>query len=484
MSRLKFIFKSMLLMVLFPCACSAAVKEPAVAGSFYPADSKKLAADLDQYLAKPGDAPDAGRLLAIVVPHAGYIYSGGVAGYSYAKLKGRNIRKVILLGPTHFAAITGAVLYPGAGMKTPLGVVRVDEALARRLADEKMGVKLAAEPFEREHSLEVQLPFLQKSLEDFSVVPILIGRMTKESYQYLGDSLATVLKNDDAAIVVISTDLSHYHDSATASGMDRKVLSAIERLAGGDLERLVSSGEGEACGAGPVLYGMAAARGAGATEAQLYNYADSGDVSGDRQKVVGYGALGFYKKELSASLRADILTLAKETVQAQVTGKPLPAWSGSERRMKADGAVFVTLKEKNGRLRGCIGSIQAYTALHRSISQNAVAAASKDPRFPPVRPDELAGLSLEVTVLSPLEPVAAISEITVGAHGLYLEAGGRSSVFLPQVPLEEKWDLDTYLRQLALKAGLPPDGWKGGGFTALRRKSSIKCRSREKLFLC
>lgn len=462
MSRVSYLFKAILLMIVFPCTCSAAVKEPAVSGSFYPADRKKLSGDLERYLSQPGDSPEDGRLLAIVAPHAGYIYSGGVAGYSYSRLKGRDIRKVIMLGPAHYAAINGAAIYPGSGMSTPLGTVRIDESLARSLADEKAGVRLAADPFEREHSLEVQLPFLQKVLKDFSIVPILIGRMTPESYKHLGDKIATILKNDESALLVISTDLSHYHDSATASGMDKKVLDAIERLSAGDLERLLSSGEGEACGGGPVLYGMAAARGAGATEAKLYRYADSGDVSGDRKKVVGYGALGFYRKELSASARAEILKLATDTARAQVTGSPLPDWSGTDSRMKADGAVFVTLKEKNGRLRGCIGSIQAHTSLYRSIIQNSVASASKDPRFMPVRPEELPELELEVTVLSPMEPVSGISEIKVGTHGVYLEASGRSSVFLPQVPVEEGWNLDIYLKQLAMKAGLPPDGWKGG----------------------
>jgi AmmeMemoRadiSam system protein B/AmmeMemoRadiSam system protein A len=462
MKRYSRLFKAILLMLIFPCACSAAVKEPNVSGSFYPADKKRLSEDIDRYLSQQGDSPGEGRLLAIVAPHAGYIYSGGVAGYSYAKLKDKNIHKVILLGPAHYAAITGAAIYSGSGMNTPLGVVKVDEPLARSLVDEKAGVKLAAEPFEREHSLEVQLPFLQKVLKDFSIVPILIGRMTQESYKHLGDRIATILKNDATAIVVISSDLSHYHDSATASGMDKKVLDAIERLSAGDLERLVSSGEGEACGAGPVLYGMAAARGAGATEAKIYRYADSGDVSGDRKRVVGYGAAGFYSKELSPLQKAEILKLAKETVQAQVTGKPLPVWNGSDRRMKADGAVFVTLKEKSGRLRGCIGSIKAYTSLFRSVSQNAVAAATKDPRFSPVRPEELPGIDLEVTVLSPMEPVSGPNEIRVGTHGVYLEASGRSSVFLPQVPVEQGWNLDTYLNELAMKAGLPPDGWKKG----------------------
>jgi AmmeMemoRadiSam system protein B/AmmeMemoRadiSam system protein A len=452
----------MLLMVLFPAACSSAVKEPAVAGSFYPGDKKRLEADLDRYLGQSGGSPDDGRLLALVAPHAGYMYSGGVAGYSYARLKGKDIRTVIMLGPSHYAAISGAVIYPGGGLKTPLGVVKVDEALARSLASDKNEVALSAGPFEREHSLEVQLPFLQKTLKDFSVVPILIGRMTPASYRHLADRIAACLKKDDKAIIVISTDLSHYHDSKTAGIMDRKVLDAVERLAAGDLEMVLKNGEGEACGAGPVLYGMAAARGAGATEARLFKYADSGDVSGDRQRVVGYGALGFYKKQLSPAARGEILKLARETVQCQVNGKPLPEWKGSDQRLKADGAVFVTLKEKNGRLRGCIGSIQAVTALYRSVIQNAVAASTKDPRFRPVRPEELPNLDIEVTVLSPMEPVSGSNEIEIGTHGVYLEASGRSSVFLPQVPVEQGWDLPTYLAELSMKAGLPADSWKSG----------------------
>jgi AmmeMemoRadiSam system protein A len=293
-------------------------------------------------------------------------------------------------------------------------------------------------------------------------VPVLIGRLTKDSYRHLSDRIAAHLKKDEASIMVISTDLSHYHDAKTAGVMDKKVLDAAERLASGELERLINSGEGEMCGHGAVLYGIAAARGAGATEGRLYSHADSSAAFGDKGKVVGYGALGFYKRELSPSARKEILALAKETVERHVNGRPLPQWQGSDQRMKADGAVFVTLKEKNDRLRGCIGSLQAYMPLHRSIIQNAVAACSKDHRFRPVRPEELPGLSVEVTVLSPMEPLAGINEIEIGRDGLYLEAAGTGSVFLPQVPVEQGWNRDTYLSELAMKAGLPPDGWKQG----------------------
>ncbi|NJD91125.1 MAG: AmmeMemoRadiSam system protein B [Geobacter sp.] len=462
MNRFRYLLNTMLLMIIFPAACSAGVKEPAVAGAFYPDDPKKLAAEVDGYLAKADAEPEEGRLLTLIAPHAGYVYSGSVAGHSYARLKGQAISTVILIGPSHYASFKGAVIYPGSGMRTPLGVVRVNESLASSLASDRDGVKLAADPFSREHSLEVQLPFLQRVLKDFTVVPILVGGMTRESHRHLADRLATLLKQDAQALIVISTDLSHYHDAKTAGIKDRKVLDAVERLSAGDLERLLTSGEGEACGGGPVLYGMAAARGAGATEARIYHYADSSAASGDRKRVVGYGAAGFYARPLTAASRSEILKLARETVFARVSGKPLPEWHGEDKRLKADGAVFVTLKEKNGRLRGCIGSIQAHTALHDSISQNAVAAATRDPRFRPVSPEELPGLDVEVTVLSPMEPVASSNEIEVGKHGVYLEASGRSSVFLPQVPVEQGWDLETYLKELAMKAGLAADAWKSG----------------------
>jgi AmmeMemoRadiSam system protein A len=216
------------------------------------------------------------------------------------------------------------------------------------------------------------------------------------------------------------------------------------------------------CGAGAVLYGLAAARGAGATEGELFKYADSGDVSGDKSSVVGYGALGYFRRDLPPADRTEILRLARETVEHHVNGKQLPVWQGGSRRLKADGAVFVTLKEKGGRLRGCIGSLQATMPLHRSIVQNGVAAASRDPRFRPVRPGELPGLEVEVTVLSPMEPLASVDEVVIGRDGLYLEASGRSSVFLPQVPVEQGWDLQSYLTQLAMKAGLPAGSWKSG----------------------
>ena len=172
--------------------------------------------------------------------------------------------------------------------------------------------------------------------------------------------------------------------------------------------------------------------------------------------------MGFYRRPLPAAARAELLSLARESVTRQVNRQPLPTWRGSDPQLAADGAAFVTLKQKNGALRGCIGHIQPRTSLAQSVIQNGVAASTHDPRFSKVTPAELPGLDVEVTVLSPMEPLPDVQSIVIGRDGLYLDAGYRSSVFLPQVPVEQGWGRETYLAELAMKAGLPPDGWKSG----------------------
>ena len=438
----------------------APVREPAVAGSFYPADPATLRREVDGSLAAAAGSRREERPVAVVVPHAGHLFSGGVAASGYAQLRGRDIRTVYLLGPAHRAPLSGAVVDAGGAWRTPLGSVPVDSRKARALLDEGGGISARTEPFRGEHSLEVQLPFLQRVLGMFTLVPILAGNLTPASQALLSARLATALRSDPSAVLVISTDLSHYHDRATAARLDSRVTDAVSRMAAADLERLLGTGEAEACGAWPLLAGMAAARGAGATTGSVYRYADSGAVSGETGRVVGYAAAGFYRTPLTPLRKGALLTLAEAALAAAVTGNPPPSPPDSDPLLRADGAAFVTLTTADGRLRGCIGHVLPRVSLARSVIENAAAAARHDRRFPPVTPEELPGLRVEITVLSPLEPVADPAEIVVGRHGLLLELGTAGSVFLPQVPVEQQWDRTTYLEQLALKAGLPPDAWR------------------------
>jgi MEMO1 family protein len=193
--------------VLF--ASQEAVKEQAVAGAFYPADRNELARAVDSYLAGAAVLPASGRLIALIAPHAGYLYSGQIAAYSFKQLSGRSIDTIILIGASHYSSYAGASVYTEGGMRTPLGVVKINERIARSLLNEKAGVTFSREPFVKEHSLEVQLPFLQRTLKDVTIVPILMGTPTQASLSHLADRLTEVLRKNDRVIIVASTDLSH-----------------------------------------------------------------------------------------------------------------------------------------------------------------------------------------------------------------------------------------------------------------------------------
>ena len=306
------------------------------------------------------------------------------------------------------------------------------------------------------------MPFIQRALgKKVEIVPILIGMPGPDSLAALSAGIARILRDDPHAVLVISSDLSHFNDQTAALAKDNRVIDAMERLSTRELELYLKSGRGEMCGGWPTVYGISAARAAGATHAVRYRSGTSADVNGDRKSVVGYVAMGVMQSRLSEKQKRQLHDLAATTVTRHVKGQQVPSAASADPLFKADGATFVTLNDAGGRLRGCIGTIQPQMSLYGSVISNAVSAASHDNRFPPVRADELASLRVEVTILSPLEAVNDSASIVVGRHGVYLEKEGRSSVFLPQVPLEQGWDLTTYLSQLALKAGLPPDGWKG-----------------------
>ena len=331
--------------------------------------------------------------------------------------------------------------------------------MARSLIDEKAGVTSFPAAFEKEHSLEVQLPFLQTVLKDFTIVPIVIGQPTREMYGSLSRNLSSLLNRNPNAIMVVSTDLSHFHAYDKAQSMDAAMLDAVGRMSLEDVERMLFSGQGEMCGGYPVLVAMAAARQLGATHGVLYNYANSGDVTNDRSRVVGYAAMGLYKGRLNEADGSVLLKLAKQTIQAHVLKSRLPEYKADSPRLRANGATFVTIT-RNGQLRGCIGNIEPNMPLYRSVIGNAVSACSRDPRFPPLTEKELKDIAVEVTVLSPLERLLDINTIRIGTHGLLIVKGMQSGLLLPQVAEEYKWDVPTFLEQVSLKAGLPRDAWK------------------------
>ncbi len=439
--------------------CREDVKEPSVAGTFYPSDEKTLTTMVNSFLAAAENKQVDGKLIALISPHAGYQFSGHVAAYAYKHLAGREINTVILIGPSHHVAFNGASVYARGSMRTPLGKIKINEEIARSLINEKANVSFYPQAFEKEHSLEVQLPFLQQTLKKFKIVPILISSPTRESFEFLTGKLIEILKEDDKTIIIASTDLSHYHDYETAIKMDRKIIDAVERMSLEDVEGQLMTGEGEMCGGYPVIFTMTVARGVGATNGLIYKYANSGDVTNDKGRVVGYAAIGLFKTALTKAEKDELLSLAKSTIINYVMHGKVLEIDVKDSRLKANSATFVTLN-RHGNLRGCIGNIQPVMPLYKSVIRNAIAASSKDYRFSPVSKEEVKDMEIEISILSPFEPLKDIRNIEIGKHGLFLVKGQNSGLLLPQVAAEFKWDKNTFLENLSLKAGLPKDAWK------------------------
>ncbi|MDT8068214.1 MAG: AmmeMemoRadiSam system protein B [Terriglobia bacterium] len=467
-----------LLLVASPCCQSAEQSKnrpAAVAGSFYPADPAQLIAFIDSALAR-ADAPNIdGTVIGLVAPHAGYSFSGGVAAYSYAAVKGKHFKRVVIIGPTHVEPIGFTSVYDGDSYCTPLGKVEVDREFARKLAHLDPSIRLsstghAIHKQQSEHSLEVQLPFLQRALSgEFKIVPIVMGEQSYESSRALGLALEKLLRKDNDTLLVASSDLSHYHKYDDAGRKDRNLLNAITQNDFLTVSRNLDIGVWEACGGAPIVAVMIATQHLGGSAPRLLKYANSGDVTGDKSRVVGYAAFAIIKgrpkndqkaSALSDQDKAELLRIARASVESAVRDHKVyePAVPATGILLQERGA-FVTLREK-GELRGCIGYTSPIYPLYQTVRDVAALAALRDPRFSPVRESELKDLQYEISVLSPMQHVLDTSTIKIGEHGLLIRKGSREGLLLPQVPVEQRWDRATFLQEVSLKAGFPGEAWR------------------------
>ena len=267
------------------------MRPAAVAGTWYPGTAAALAAAVDDYLA-PVTRDVAGDLVALVAPHAGLIYSGPVAAHAYRLVAGRTFDVAVLIGPSHFVGFDGVAVHPAGGFETPYGVVPVDAACAADLMRAAPLIHERPAAHAREHSLEMQLPFLQRVAPGIPIVPLVMGRQTAGTARGLADGLAAVLRGR-SALLVASTDLSHYHDAVTAARLDAVVIDHVSRFDADGLQAALDARPDHACGGGPTVAVMRAARQLGARDAVVLHYADSGDISGDKSAVVGYLAAAF-----------------------------------------------------------------------------------------------------------------------------------------------------------------------------------------------
>ena len=442
-----------------------------VAGSFYSAQADQLKEEINQFLAQ---APQLNlksdqRIKLVIVPHAGYLYSGQVAGAGFKSIS-TETKRVILLGVSHQSWFSGAAIDESDFWQTPLGKIELDRAWAEKILDQEKQIFLASTPHQAEHSLEVELPFLQVILTEFKIVPILLGQTDNQVLEVLAEKI--VQHWDSKTLLVISTDLSHYPNYEIARQVDQKTIKAILSGNPTQLEKTIAQEmavgypqlETCACGAEAIKVGLLVGKKLAPGEWRLIQYLNSGDTAGDKGRVVGYAALAYLgpkEKETVLSLDSEakkqLLIIARQSLTSYLHQKQLPHYQIDQPQLKTKLGVFVTLKKK-GQLRGCMGVFSPPTPLWQTVQRQTIAAASQDPRFPPVQAEELNEIEIEISLLSPPEKISDWRQIKLGRQGVIIRQGERSGTFLPQVAQETGWSLEEFLAQLCKhKAGLAPD---------------------------
>ncbi len=460
------------------------VLRSAFAGSWYSADANELRKDIAGYIAKAEAGPKA-DVVGLVLPHAGYVYSGPTAACAVKSL-GRSYKRVVVIGPTHRLPMEDTLSVPRAThYETPLGQVPLDVEFIGKLLRHPVFQSIPA-AHQQEHSVEIEIPLLQHKLGVFKLVPIVAGQCSRETTGQAGRILARLV--DGETLVVASSDFTHHGPQygytpfkkdipENIRKLDMGAFEFIRKLDAGGLLRYRDETHATICGCVPVavLLEMLGKD----TRVDLLRYATSGAMTGDSTNSVSYMAVAFRgtwgvspapaseirRPSLTAEDRKQLLALVRRTLRYALDHQKTPDASDldftASEPMKLPRAAFVTLK-KDGQLRGCIGDIFPQRPLYKSVIGNAVYAAFGDRRFQPLQSDEYDQIQIEISALTTPTPVSSPQEIRIGIDGMVLNKDGRSAVFLPQVAPEQGWDLETTLGQLSLKAGLPPDAWKQG----------------------
>lgn len=449
-------------------ASLAEIKKAELAGTWYTDSKEALTAELQSYLAKASPPKVKGEIVALISPHAGFRYSGPVAAYGFKAIEGKGIKTVIVMGFSHKQQYDGIALLDVDGFETSLGVVNIDKKITKALIDKDSKIYNYPVAFSGENSIELQIPFLQIVLKDFRVVLIAIGNQNLENCEILGKALYDVLKDEESYLLVASTDMYHYLAYERANEIDKKTISFIKEFdVWGLYQESRTAGHRLMCGYGAVCATMIAAKRLGADKVEALKYANSGDTAGDKSRVVGYLSAVILDSEakeknmLDEAQRKKMLKLARDTITHYLeTGEKLAVKEDDSVLNKEMGA-FVTL-HKYGQLRGCIGNMVGRGPFYLTVRDMAIAAAT-DRRFRPVTLEEMKGIDIEISALSPLEKIDNPEVIEMGKHGVIVKNAFTSGVYLPQVATEQGWNREQFMNSLCgQKAGMAPDAWKKG----------------------
>lgn len=476
------------LVLLAATACGQDVRvRPAVkAGTWYAADPGALRKEIEGYFAKAPKAALPGPPVGVIAPHAGYVFSGKCAGAVYAKLRGRDIRRVIVLAPTHHVRLRGGSIAGVDFYETPLGRIPLDRKACDAILKSPL-VRSIAAAHRNEHSVELQLPFLQVALKKFKLVPIVLGQLRDGDYA----KLASVLREhmDAHTLVVASSDFTHYgrrfnhepfakqagHAATKAernkvlrngiAALDKGAMDRILRLDGRDFRKYVARWRATICGRVPI--GVMLEMLTPDCQGTQLDYYLSGDREKDYGHSVSYAAMAFTigPGEVSAAGRRTLLGIARKTLQATLRDEKLPKFDIKDKELQVKRGVFVTYKNA-GRLRGCIGNFSSDEPLWKLVQQMAVASARDDFRFRdnPITAKEEAKIDIQISVLSPMMRIKDPLDFIVGVHGLYIKRGRRRGTYLPQVATEQGWSKRTFISHLCrYKIGLSADAWKQKG---------------------
>lgn len=463
--------------------------ESTLAGRWYEADKTKLAAEIDGYLANVSEEP-LSDVMALVMPHAGYRYSGQTAAHSAKEVAGRTFSRVIIMGPSHSVPMENMAAVPDAThYATPLGEIPLDWEFIATLT-EYPEFRTFPEAHEGEHSVQIEVPLLQEVLGAFRFVPIVVGDADEETTERMAHILCGLI--DEQTLVVASSDFTHYGPNYRYVPFEDNVAANLEQLDMGAFEEIKKKDaagfrayceetEATICGRCPI--GILLAMLPETAEAHLLKYDTSGRMTNDYRNSVSYVSVAFTGKwekgeraamepaqnPLTEDDKRALLKLARGTLEYALENRRMPTPEdlgiAVTPGMKNVMGAFVTLKEE-GQLRGCIGEIFPQRPLYRAVMEQAVNAGLRDHRFPQVQPSELQALHFEISALTPPHPIASYRDIVLGRDGVVIDKDGYRAVFLPQVAPEQGWDVNEMLTHLSQKAGLPSDAWKeGASFT-------------------
>ncbi|MDD5504703.1 MAG: AmmeMemoRadiSam system protein B [Candidatus Omnitrophica bacterium] len=484
--RLVFLNVIFLSLILLPNAVSYAqsVQASSLDGTFYPKDKDELESMLERFFSSAFVPEIKSEIIAVIVPHAGYVYSGEVASCAFKALIDKGYNTVVVLGISHRHYFKGVSVLDKDAYITPLGSCQIDRDFSQKLIGFDEGIYFLEKPFNGENSIETQIPFIQYALPKARIAAVLIGDSSYQTCLLLQKALCEAIGRRKDVVIVISTDMSHFLPDKKARAIDSLVISRLEAF---DPQTLYSflfnmNDTNRPCGSSAIVSGMLTASELGAGVVNILRYANSGQVSGDYDSVVGYvSAVILRAKEqsngkmqdneegyamegfLNLSQKKRLLQIARSSIKDYIEGagsKKLP--EDEDKVLNSQMGAFVSL-HKAGRLRGCIGNIEGRGRLCQTVADMAVQSAVGDPRFNPVTADELDDIDIEISVLSPLKRINDPDEIIMGKHGVLVRDGFRTGVYLPQVAVETGWSREQFMRSLcSQKAGIHPDAWKTG----------------------